>query len=375
MIYFDNSATTLYKPKEVVGAVTSVLKNVAVNPGRGGHSMALKGAKIVYSVREKLANFLGFDNPSRVIFTDGCTSALNLAILGSNHIGKHVITTIYEHNSVLRPLFELKRRGLITLSVAAPDETGKITAAAIAKCIRPQTFMVVTTHISNVTGAVLPVGEIGAMCRKNNLIYLVDAAQSVGYTKIDMMADNIDMLAIPAHKGLHGIQGIGALLVDERVSLMPIKYGGTGTDSNKLIQPIDFPEGFEAGTVNLPGIAALGRAIDVADKNMNFFQEKIMRLSVRAIEGLQKLPNLRIYTPQGTFNGIVAFNVTKYSSDDVAEILSRQYDICVRSGLHCAPLIHKMLGTEKKGIVRASLSYDNTFGEVDFFIKALGEIN
>lgn len=374
MIYFDNSATTFYKPPEVIGAAVSAMKFLSVNPGRSAHFMSTKGARLVFSVREKIASLFGCSDAQRVIFTSGCTAALNLAILGSNLHGKHIVTTSLEHNSVLRPLFELKRRGDISLSVVAPEQNGIVTSTTVSEAMRKNTAMVITTHVSNVTGAVMPIAEIGALCRKNGVIYLVDAAQSAGIEPINVEKDNIDLLAAPAHKGLHGITGAGFLIVGRRTSLFPVTFGGTGTDSDNLTQPVSFPDGYEAGTLNLPAIAALGRAIDLCKRDMIVRTKAVTALCSYLYDKLGEIPEVRLYSPEYSPSGIVAFNLKGSDSEYVSDILSEKYGICVRSGLHCAPLVHRFLGTSARGIVRASLSFDNTLREAEIFAEAIKAI-
>lgn len=374
MIYFDNAATSFFKPPEVIEAALNTVRFLSVNPGRSAHFMALKGSALVYRARKTLASFFGCDDPSRVIFTSGCTHSVNLAVMGSNLIGKHVITTALEHNAVLRPLFELKRRGIISLTVIPPNENGNISASDVLSAVRPTTAMVAMTHVSNVTGAVNPIAETGEICRKKGVLFLVDAAQSAGHIPLNAKECAIDMLAAPSHKGLHGLPGSGALILSERASLTPIIFGGTGTHSLSLIQPPDYPEGLEAGTLNLPGIAAMARAADICNRDFAVRRKKLSSLTARLTESLKNLHGVRLYSRDYSPSGIVAFNLAGMQSDDVAEILSEKYTICVRSGLHCAPLIHKALGTEQRGIVRASLSFSNTEDEVDAFANAIGEI-
>ena len=370
MIYFDNSASSYYKPPSVVNAMTNALKFLPANAGRSGHSETLKGAALVQKTRERMAFFVTAGDGD-VVFTAGCTAALNLAIFGSVRRGGHVITTVREHNSVLRPLYELRRRGLITLSVA-----DKVTAEEIGKLVRPETYMIVTNHVSNVNGEVAPVKEIGWLCREKGLIYLVDGAQSVGYLPVDMTNDNIDMLAVAPHKGLHAAQGAGALVASKRVSLRPVIFGGTGTASHELIQPSDRPDGLEAGTLPLPAIASLCAALKWAGENADKNRDKIASLYSALYDGAKRVAGLEIYSPPDSPSGIFAFNVSSLAPSETADILSAEYDICVRAGLHCAPLMHEHLGLlGSGGCVRASLGCDNTPEQIDFFLRALREIS
>lgn len=375
MIYFDNSASTIFKPREVVCAVSNALAFLSANPGRSGHSAAMRAAALVARARQKCADYFGLKDSDGVIFTDNCTGALNLAILGTARRG-HIVTTALEHNSVLRPLYALKTRGEASFTAVNPVCGGAVTAEAVERAIRPDTYLVAVNHVSNVTGAIAPVAEIGRLCRRRGLLFLVDGAQSGGYVDIDMDETNIDMLAIAPHKGLHAAQGVGVLLVGKRAkaALRPIRYGGTGTSSNSLTQPTDFPDGFESGTLPTPAIAGLCAAICRAEKHALFERETVAALSRRLRRGLAAIDGVKILSPENALNGIAAFNVRDYESGDVADILSSEYDVCVRGGLHCAPLAHKYLGTLSVGAVRVSLGFDNTSGEVDFFIRAVSEI-
>lgn len=374
MIYFDNSATSHHKPECVINAAVNAMKSLSANPGRSGHSLSLKAGMLVYATRKKAAQLVGIHDPERIIFTLNCTQALNLAISGSVHSGGNVITTGNEHNSVLRPLFELQRAGRITVTIVPPNEKGIVTAETIERALTPRTYMVAVNHISNVTGAVTPVDEIGKLCRKRRILFLVDGAQSVGYGDIDMREQNIDMLAVAPHKGLHALQGVGILALAPDVCLRPVIFGGTGTQSESVFQPTELPEALESGTLPTPAIAALNAAITHNEKTRGESRRKLRELSMYLLESIQRISGIRIYTAPDTYNGMVSFNIDGISSMDAGNLLSSQYDIAVRGGLHCAPYIHRHLGTLKEGIVRASLSSDNTFGEIDFFLRAIREI-
>lgn len=373
MIYFDNSATSGVKPESVINAAVSAMKFMSANPGRSGHSLSLKAGMLVYSTRKKAAKLLGLSDPERIVFSLNCTQALNTAILGTVQDGGNVVTTVTEHNSVLRPLFELQRAGKITVSLAEPNEHGVITANAIERALTPRTYMVAVNHVSNVTGATNSIDEIGKLCRKRGIKFLVDGAQSVGYGEINISEQNIDYLAVAPHKGLHAIQGIGILALGADAP-QPIIYGGTGTQSENVLQPSELPESLESGTLPTPAIAALNAAITHNEKTRAQSREKIHELSAYILETLQTIRGVKIYTPQNVFNGMISFNIRGIGSMDASNILSSQYDIAVRGGLHCAPLMHRHLGTVETGIIRASISGDNTFGEAEFFLKAVKEI-
>lgn len=369
MIYFDNSASTFYKPPCVVNAVKNALEFLSANPGRSAHPLAIRGTTLVEKTRERLSSLLSCE---QIIFTDNCTGAINLALLGSAKKG-HIVTTALEHNSVLRSLYALKNSGVITLSVVFPEKNGLISVEKIKNAVKKDTYLIAVNHISNVTGAIAPIEEIGEFCDTRGLLFFVDGAQSVGYEKIDMKKCKINMLSVAPHKGLHAPQGVGVLAVNGNIPLSPVRYGGTGTLSHSLTQPNDIPEGFEAGTLPLPAIAGLCASTFWVEKNYEQNREKLFYLSRYLKEGLLSL-GVEAYIPQRALDGIISFNVPSLSSATVGNILASQYGICVRSGLHCAPLIHEHLGTLKRGAVRVSLGCDNTEEEVEYFINALKNI-
>lgn len=375
MVYFDNSATSGVKPESVINAVSASLKHLSANPGRSGHSLALKTGMLVHNTRKKAAELLGVSDLERIIFCLNCTQALNTAILGTVVNGGNVVTTALEHNSVLRPLFELQRMGKITVTVVAPNSKGIIETDAIYKAINGRTYLVAINHVSNVTGAVAPVFEIGKLCKKLGLMFLVDGAQSVGYGDVFVDEYNIDFLAVAPHKGLHAPQGIGILAIGKNAKIKPLIYGGTGTYSESVFQPSGLPESLESGTLPTPSIAGLNAAIVWNNKHRLAGQIKLTEVSAYALERIKSLKNITVYTPENTFNGMVSFNINHLGSMEVCNILSDEYDIATRGGLHCAPLVHKHLGTLNQGIVRASLSFENTFAEVHSFIKAISEIS
>lgn len=372
MIYLDNSATTAYKPQAVIRAAANALEYLSANPGRSGHSASLKAGMLVYRARQHMAAFLG-GQPDNVLFTGGCTDALNLGILGTVRKGGHVVTTAFEHNSVLRPLFELKREDIIRLTVVPPRDDGLIHVEDVRAALESDTYLVAAGHIGNVTGAVTDVAAIGQIAHKYNAMLLVDGAQSVGYTAVNVEELNADMLAVAPHKGLHAAMGVGILYAGMRVPLTPVRYGGTGTLSSSVYQPHDRPEGFESGTLPLPAIATLIPAIDWVTEHSQDLRSRIQSVTDYVLEELKKIEGVTVYTP-AVHGGIAALNIRDYASDHVADILSSEYDIAVRSGLHCAPLAHKALGTEKRGIVRASFGYETTFAQADMFLRAVREI-
>lgn len=370
MIYFDNAATTLVKPEAVIRADTYALKSLCANAGRGSHSSAVRAANIIFRAREAVKKLVGCDE---VIFTFNCTDALNTAIFGTAKKG-HVVTTAYEHNSVLRPLHELATRGTIEYTAVQPDKYGVIDAEKIENAIRPDTYLIIVNHVSNVTGAVAPVTSIGAIAKRHGIPLLVDGAQSVGYCDVNMKASNCDYLCFSPHKGLHGTQGIGCLCIKGNPPLAPYRFGGTGTLSHSIAQPADIPEGFECGTLPVNAIYALLCAINYHNKRPISERRNLASCGEFLREELKNTNGITLYGKYNLLPSIICFNSDSYDAATIGDILNEQYDIAVRCGLHCAPLCHEFLGTAKTGAVRVSLSYHNTRAECEFFVKALREI-
>lgn len=371
MIYFDNAATTITKPDCVINADKYALSHLCANAGRGSHSASIKAATLLFEARKAVKKLTYCDD---VAFTFNCTDALNTVLFGTAKKGGHVITTIYEHNSTLRPLEELGRRMGVTYTAVKPNSHGIIDPADIERAIKPNTYLIAVNHASNVTGAVAPVTQIGGIARRRSIPFLIDGAQSVGYLDVNMREIGCNFLCFAPHKGLHGPQGIGCLCVRGNPALQPLRYGGTGTQSHSLYQPTDFPEGFESGTLPVHSIFALIAAIN---HNMNLSltaKRNLAHCGDLLKSELGKLSNVKIYGKYNTLPNLISFNVNGMNAAPVGDILNDQYDIAVRCGLQCAPLCHKFLGTLDRGVVRVSLSYDNNVGEVEFFLKAMHEI-
>lgn len=366
MIYLDNAATSRFKPKGVIKAVVQEIKNSA-NPGRSGHREAIKSLERVYNARETVAKFVGSKN-GEVIFTSSCTEALNLAIFGTARCG-HVVTTVTEHNSVLRPLYKLEREKIIKLTVIEPDSNNKINPKDIEKAIGLDTYMVCVNNMSNVTGQEADIYEIGKVTTKKGALFLVDSAQSLGHKKINMDDMGIDMLASPSHKGIHGIQGAGFLVYAGRLRLNPLKYGGTGTNSDSVYQPLNPPEAYESGTLNTPGIASIKSGIEWTASKLERINEKITTLSDTMLNGLKKIKGVKLYSYE--LNGIAAFEIEGYDSSEIADFMNEEFSIALRGGLHCAPLMHNNLGTLEKGLVRASIGWCNSFKDIDNLLIAV----
>ena len=368
MIYFDNAASGGRKPDPVQSAVFSAIK-VCANPGRSGHKLALACALAVQDTRKALTDFFGGFGFERTIFTKNCTEALNIALLGVLKKGDHVITTPMEHNSVLRPLEALKNAGVITYDVCELSKGGNVTPQAIASLIKPNTRLVAVTTASNVTGAKPPLAKIHAAIPKSAL-FLCDGAQGGGHIPIDMQRAGIDLLALAGHKGLMAIQGSGALLFSERVAPTPLTFGGTGSLSISLNMPDFYPDALEAGTLSYPAILSMLEGVRYLKANFASIRERTLALTSYLIEGLKKMPAYRLYSTPNE-SGIVAFSHERLQSETIAQLLSEHFDIAVRGGLHCAPLMHQALGTIEGGLVRVSFSHFNCEREIDELLSAL----
>jgi selenocysteine lyase/cysteine desulfurase len=327
-------------------------------------------AKAVYQTRTVLAKMFNAE-PERVVFTKNCTEALNLAIFGTLKQGGHVITTTFEHNSVLRPLFHLERLGLITLSVVSPSAE-KSLLQAIKEAFVEQTYLVVCTAVSNVTGEVLPVKDIAKLCKERKATFLVDGAQGAGHITLNL-DDGINLLALASHKGLYGIMGSGALVFDKNTEISPFILGGTGVDTFNPFAPKDYPERLEAGTLNLPAILALKEGASYVMNNLDCFASHLISATNKLIVGLKDIEGVKVYSkPNPT--GIVCFEIENLPSQDLADILSNEYDVAVRGGFHCAPKMHEYLNTSENGLLRVSIAVQNSSLELEYFLSAIKKI-
>ena len=371
MIYFDNSATGGFKPRAVLDSAISTIQYLSANPGRSGHRLSLVGMQAIHNARTLFSDC--FNCPSdKVIFTKNCTESLNMAIFGTLQVGGHVITTVFEHNSVLRPLTALKEKGLISLDIVSPYDNVSI-EDAIKEKINPKTYMIAMTALSNVTGISLPIEKVGAIAKENGIIFLVDGAQAGGHIRLDMKQQNISILCLAGHKGLYGIMTSGVLLIEDGLEVSPLLFGGTGSESFNLNQPTCYPERLESGTLNLPAIASLSEGLKYTSANLDNFSTHLVSMTAKLINGLEKINNAKTYS-QPNPAGIVAFSLSNMPSTQVADILNSEFDIAVRGGLHCAPLMHKFLKTDGDGLVRASLAVQNSSKEVVFFLNAISQI-
>ena len=375
MIYFDNAATTMRKPDCVAQAVTEALCSLG-NSGRGVHSGALSASRIIYDTRVALAELFGAESPERIAFTANSTQALNIAIKGILNPGDHVITTALEHNSVLRPLYELEERG-VQLTILPADLIGNICYEDFEKEIRPNTKAIVTTHGSNLTGNLLDLGRIGKIAKEHNLIYIVDAAQTAGVFHIDVQKMHIDILCFTGHKGLLGPQGTGGIYVREGVEVRPLLSGGSGVQTYLRTHPAQMPTALEAGTLNGHGIAGLGAAVRyLQETGLDRIRAKEQELMMAFYDAVREIPGITVYGDFTDSNrcAIVTLNIRDYDSGEVSDALSLEYDIATRPGAHCAPLMHKALETVEQGAVRFSFSHFNTKEEIKIAVAALREL-
>lgn len=375
MYYFDNAATTWPKPNTVVSAAIKCIVKSGANPNRGGYAMAKEAGHVVLETRRELCSFFGTQDPFEYMFVHNTTQALNFAIKGILKPGDHAVASSIEHNSSLRPLNKMKSAGC-DVDIVFADKNGYVSPQSIASALKDNTKLLVISHASNVFGSIQPVGEIIEIAHKNGTMVLVDAAQSAGSMPLSIKDINADMVAFPAHKGLYGLQGTGVLYVKNEIILDTIIEGGTGSDSKILLQPEMFPDKFEAGTQNAPGIAALGEAVRfIRQKNVEHIFNHENMLAKQFIHGIQGIENVTVYgNTDGPRCGIVSINIGNADPGTVENLLDERYDIAIRSGYHCAPLAHKSMGTYDTGAVRFSFGYYNDERQVDYAIRAIREL-
>ena len=377
MIYLDNAATTFPKPRGVLEQMVRQYQRIGVSPGRGSYDLATEAEALIRGTRRQVAGFFGAPDPERIIFTANATDGLNLAIAGLIQPGDHVITTRLEHNSVLRPIAHLERQQLITCSLIPFDTLGFINPDDIAAAIRPKTRLVIVTHASNVLGTIQPVAEIGAICVRHGIPLLVDASQSAGQIKVDMTAMQASIIAFTGHKALYGPTGIGGLAVHPEVDIRPTRFGGTGTESESLLPSLVYPHRLEAGTPNLLGIIGLSLAIDyLLSRDLNEIYKQEMALLAHLHNGLSGIAGIEFLGGSDLSGRLPLLTVTLpgVAPEDIGAILDADFNIAVRVGLHCAPLVHETLGTAQRGGVRFSLGHFNTAADIDRVIEAMGLI-
>ena len=374
MIYLDTAATSFPKPKTVLYSVNSALQNFGANPGRSGYKMAIDTTEMIYKTRKSVSDFFGLEKEENVSFTLNCTFALNMVIKGLLKKGDHVVISSLEHNAVMRPLEKLKEIGVSYTKAKVFPENNDETVNSFRKAFRENTKLVITTHASNVWGIRLPIERIAALCHIYEIPILVDCAQSAGYLPIDMQKMGIDYVCAPGHKGLYGPMGTGILIAKNFDKLETIIEGGTGTNSLSLIQPLNMPEKFESGTVNVPGIIGLGAGINfVNKKGIENIQNHGIELTKIIYDELYGRKEFILYAPRPsaeTSVPTISFNVRGSSSEEIALKLAKN-DIAVRAGLHCAPMAHEFYDTLDIGAVRVSPSVFTTKKDIYTFLNTL----
>jgi cysteine desulfurase family protein len=377
MIYLDNAATSFPKPESVYQALDAFARQNLANPGRAGHKMALAAERALDDCRHLLNQFFDGKEPERFVFTLNATDALNMAFKGVLADGDHVITTDLEHNSVSRPLRALELAGRISLTHVRADGGGTIEPDDVRKAVTPRTRLVVLTHASNVLGTVQPVEEVGRIAREHDLLFLVDAAQTAGVLAIDVQAMNIDLLALPGHKSLLGPTGTGALYAGPRTRLRAWREGGTGGDSASETQPREMPYFLEGGTPNVLGVAGLSAGIRyVQERGLADLHGHEVALTERLWRRLEELPGCEVFGHRDAARrvGTLSFRSAALPAAEMGGILDQAFDVAVRPGLHCAPYIHRALGTFPEGTVRVSPGPFSTAADIDHLADALAEI-
>ena len=377
-IYFDNGSTSWPKAPGVAEAMSELLTRGAFNINRGNYEGAYEVEGLVLETREKLAKMFHCEDSKRVLFSPGITHSLNYFIKGFLKAGDHVIVSGIEHNAVMRPLRQMEACG-VTYDIAATAEDGSVTAEAVESLVKPKTKAVIISHASNVCGTVLPIEAIGQVCKKYDLFFVVDSAQSAGTIQIDMEKCGIDFLAFTGHKGLLGPQGIGGFLISEKLDeqMVPYLAGGTGSQSDSLDMPMNLPDKYESGTMNLPGIIGLHAALSyIEETGIEYIHDKKMELTAYFLEKLREFPNIRVVGKQDVQDRVAVVSLDFQGEDNaiIAFELEQNYGIMTRVGLHCAPIAHQSLHTYPQGTVRFAFSASNTKEEIDRCIDGFREL-
>lgn len=376
-IYLDNAATSFPKPKEVADAVYDFMINNGTSSGRGSYKKAMQSDYIVYECRKLIGNLFNFDDPKKVVFTSNVTDSLNIAIRGILKENDHVITSSLEHNAVWRCLKTLEKDINIKIDTVECSKDGITNPENIKKYIRKDTALIVFTQASNVLGTIQPIKEIGKIARENNIVFLVDAAQSAGAMKIDIKEDNIDILAFTGHKSLLAPMGTGGLIINTDIDIKPLKAGGTGGDSAYEYQPDYYPNHLETGTSNVSGIAGLRAAIKFLNREgIDNIHNKEKELTKYALQRLETVKDIEIYGPKDCEKilSVISFNIKNKRPEDISTILDQKYDIMLRAGLHCAPTAHSVINTKDRGSLRIGIGYFNTKDDIDKLVEALNNL-
>ncbi len=370
MIYFDNAATTRCKPDEVLNSYVDYLKNIGVSPGRGSYSLGIEASRMLYQVRKKVGMYFGLKESANVVFTKNATEAINLFFIGYLKIGDHVLISCYEHNAVLRPLQTLKNKGIIDYSVIEREDLVLSAKEILDKYCRKDTKLLVMTLASNLTGRIVFSKELFSEAARREITTFLDSSQGAGKICVSMEADNIDYLAFTGHKDLMGLPGTGGLCCKEKDKILPLLQGGTGIFGDAYVNPKAFPEGLEAGTLNMPAIWALGSAIDYVSEHMGENQRKDKYLMNILMKKLGEVESVIVYDHEFERVSTIGINIIGHTSDEVVKYLDDN-SVCVRGGIHCAILAHEALHTVSTGVVRISLCPSNTKEEIDEFIELI----
>ncbi len=379
MFYFDNASTSYPKPPNMKETLCYYIDNFGGNPGRSGHNISMITGEKIYQIREMISNFFGSE-VENVVFTNNCTESLNMGIKGIVLKGDHIITTNIEHNSVLRPLFKLEKDGIIELSIInVVDKTNEEIIIDIKSNIKSNTKSIIINHGSNVIGKIMPISDIGILCKNNNVIFIVDAAQTAGVIEIDVVKDNINILCMAGHKGLYGCSGTGIMIINNINSedIKTLKEGGTGSVSQDFTHPIFMPDRFESGTLNTLGIISLECGINFINfKGINNIYSFEYSLCKYVYESLANMDKIQLYVnnySKDRYVPIISFNIKGKSSIETVDSLNNK-GFALRGGFHCAPLIHKYLKTDKIGLVRFSPSTFNNMEEIKYFLSTIYNI-
>jgi len=378
-IYADNAATTFPKPPEVISAITSYFTDIGCSPGRGGYRRAIEAARLMYNTRVSLAEFFNVPAPEQIVFTPSVTYSINLLLKGLLKEGDHVIISSMEHNAVVRPLSRLVKERGIKVNKLQCEKDGSLDPLRVKDAINSCTRLVMLNHASNVTGTLLPVYEVGEMLAGTDVLFAVDAAQTAGTEPVDFINMNCDYLAFTGHKSLLGPPGIGGLCISERALSItaPLVEGGTGSRSEQEVQPDFLPDKFESGTQNVPGVAGLSAGIDVIRREgLSKIAKHKRELAAAFLQGLSSIEGIEVYGPLDAAKGTatISINLGGVDNGELSSILEQEYGIMTRSGLHCAPLAHRTIGTYPEGTIRFSFGYGNCTSDIEEILRALREI-
>ncbi|TDO90104.1 cysteine desulfurase family protein [Halanaerobium saccharolyticum] len=378
-IYLDNAATSRNKPETVKKAILNYYENIGCSPGRGGYEDSLQAGRLIIETRNTIADFFNVNDLKQIVFTHNITYALNIGIKGILKKGDHVITSTMEHNSILRPLNSLETSGIINVDYIKCDEKGRLNSKKVEAAINSKTKLIILTYASNVSGTLMPVKEVGKIASRNNIYFMLDTAQAAGVYDIDFQKLKVDFLAFTGHKALMGPTGTGGFAVSKKMAaqMEPLIEGGTGSKSDQEEQPDFLPDKFESGTMNTMGISGLKSGVEFIKKiGIKKIKEHELQLGKVFLEGLNKIPEIKIIGPANLREQMPTFSITAGAKDlgQLSFELDEKYNIMTRSGLHCAPFAHKTLGTYPEGSLRFSIGYFNTLPEIEFTLDALNKI-